>query len=141
MRELPLDVFVAGQLSPAHIAQLAEQGVQSFINNRPDNEAPGQPLSSELAEAAQEAGVAYAHLPMAGMLTPDLLARNGELFADMPRPIVAFCASGTRSAALWAFAHAPKLGVSEAMEALETAGFPLPQLRQQIESHIARSGA
>ena len=140
MRELPGDVFVAPQLSPAHITALSEQGAMSFINNRPAGEAPGQPTDASLREAAAGAGAAYAFIPMAGMLTPDLLAQSEEAFRNLPRPIVAFCASGTRSAALWAFAHAENMGVDAVMDALASAGVALPQLRPQIEAHLARNG-
>ena len=140
MKELPGDVFVAGQLLPAHIAQLAEQGVQSFVNNRPDGEAVGQPTSDALSEAARAAGVAYAHIPMAGALLPDMLARSDEAFSTLPRPVVAFCASGMRSAALWAFAHCRDLGVEPTLDALTTAGFPLPQLRSQLLAYAERTG-
>ena len=40
MKELPGDVFVAGQLLAAQMQALVEQGVMSFINNRPDMEGP-----------------------------------------------------------------------------------------------------
>ena len=139
MRELPGDVFVTGQLTAEHIRLLAGQGVQSFINNRPASEAPGQPESDDLAETAAEVGSAYAWLPMQGYLTPELLAQNDELFETLPRPIVAFCASGTRSAALWAFAHARALGVDGVMKALDEADFPLPQLRPQLAARQAIS--
>ena len=54
MKELPGDVFVTGQLLAAQMQALAEQGVMSFINNRPDMEGPMQPLSEELEKTAQE---------------------------------------------------------------------------------------
>ena len=62
MKELPGDVFVAGQLLPAQIQALAEQGVMTFINNRPDMEAPMQPSSQELEKLAQNLGVDYHHI-------------------------------------------------------------------------------
>ena len=65
MRELPGDVFVTGQLSSAQMQALAEQGVMSFINNRPDMEAPLQPLSDDLIKTAQDLGVDYQYIPMA----------------------------------------------------------------------------
>ena len=141
MKELPGDVFVAGQLLPEHIEMLAGQGVMGFINNRPDNEIMGQPASDYMQSAAEGFGAAYAHIPMAGVLTPDLLARSAEAFAEMPRPIVAFCASGTRSAALWAFAHADKLGVDGVLQAIASVGYDLPQLRPQIEAYLARQNS
>ena len=141
MRELPGDVFVAGQLLPEHITMLAEQGVMGIINNRPDGEAVGQPPETTLRAAADEAGIAYAHIPMSGSLMPEPLAASAEAFAEMPRPIVAFCASGTRSAALWAFAHANKLGTDGALDAIAAVGYDLPQLRPQIEGYLARQTA
>ena len=48
MKELPGDVFITGQLLAAQMQALAEQGVMSFVNNRPDMEAPIQPRSEEL---------------------------------------------------------------------------------------------
>jgi sulfide:quinone oxidoreductase len=141
MKELPGDVFVTGQLSAEHVRALAEQGVQSFISNRPDGEAPGMAMSDELEAVAKEAGAAFAYLPMSGALTPDLLAQNAESFAGLPRPIVAYCASGMRSAALWGFAHVEALGVDPVMQALKQAGYPLPQLRPQLQAWAERSEA
>ena len=63
MRELPGDVFVTGQLLSAQIQALAEQGIMGFINNRPDMEAPIQPSSEELEDAAQNIGVDYHFIP------------------------------------------------------------------------------
>lgn len=134
MKELPGDVFVTGQLLAVQMQALAEQGVMSFINNRPDMEGPMQPLSEELEKAAQELGVDYHHIPMAGGLTPGLLEASQTAFDNLPRPIVAFCASGMRSAALWAFAHVDKLGVDGVMNGVSAAGYNLEQIRGPLEA-------
>ncbi|MDB2439523.1 TIGR01244 family sulfur transferase [Hellea sp.] len=137
MKELPGDVFVTGQLLAAQMQALAEQGVMSFINNRPDMEGPMQPLSEELEKTAQELGVDYHHIPMAGGLTPGLIEASQTAYANLPRPIVAFCASGTRSAALWAFAHVDKLGVDGVMNGVSAAGYNLEQIRGPLEARIS----
>jgi len=134
MKELPGDVFVTGQLLAVQMQALAEQGVMTFINNRPDMEAPMQPLSEDLEKLAQELGVDYHHIPMAGALTPGLIEASETVYKDMPRPIVAFCASGMRSAALWAFAHVETLGVDGVMEAVSGAGYNLEQIRGGLEA-------
>ena len=138
MKELPGDVFVAGQLLPAQIQALAEQGVMTFINNRPDMEAPMQPSSQELEKLTQDLGVDYHHIPMAGGLTPGLIEASETAYANLPRPIVAFCASGTRSTALWAFAHVKTLGVEAVMKAMSEAGYNLEQIRGPLEAHLAK---
>lgn len=138
MKELPGDVFVTGQLMPAQLQALAEQGVMSFINNRPDMEAPMQPRSEEMEEAAQAVSLDYFHIPMAGALTPGLIEASLTAYTNAPRPIVAFCASGMRSAALWAFAHIDSLGIDPVMSALSEAGYNLEQLRQPLMEFAAR---
>ena len=139
MRELPGDVFVTGQLLPAQLQVLADQGVMTFINNRPDMEAPVQPMSDDIEAAAQSIGVDYFHIPMSGGLTPGLIEASVTAFESAPRPIVAFCASGMRSAALWAFAHVDQLGIDATMEALSAAGFQLEQIRQPLMNFAARN--
>ncbi len=132
MRELPGDVFVGGQLDIVTMTALTEQGVMSFINNRPDNEGHMQPSSDSLAKATAELGVDYRHIPMAGGLTSHILDASIDAYANLPRPIMAFCASGMRSAALWAFAHVDKLGVDDVMTAISEAGYDLEQIRQPL---------
>ena len=138
MKELPGDVFVTGQLMPAQLEALAEQGVMTFINNRPDQEAPLQPLSEELEQSAMGMSLDYFHIPMAGGLKPGLIEASINAYENAPRPIVAFCASGMRSAALWAFAHVEKMGVDSVMAALTGAGYSLEQLRQPLTQFLQR---
>jgi sulfide:quinone oxidoreductase len=136
MKELPGDVFITGQLLAAQMQALSEQGVMSFINNRPDMEAPIQPRSEELEQAAQTLSVDYFHIPMAGGLTPGLIEASVTAFQNAPRPIVAFCASGMRSAVLWAFAHVDTLGVDGVMGALAEIGFNLEQIRVPLTEYM-----
>src|SRR5438105_4301784 len=62
-----------------------------------------QRLSAEaIAAAAEAAGLVYAFLPVApGYQSPEEIARFSELLATLPRPILAFCRSGTRSGKLY----------------------------------------
>lgn len=138
MKELPGHVFVSGQLMPAQIQALAEQGVKSVINNRPDQEAPLQPLSEEMEVAAKTASLDYFHIPMSAGLTPDLIEASIKTFESTPRPIVAFCASGRRSTVLWAFAHVDQLGIDAVMQAINDAGYQLEQIRNPLMEFAAR---
>lgn len=138
MKELPGDVFVTGQLLPAQLQALAEQGVMSFINNRPDQEAPLQPMSDDMEQAAMAVSIDYFHIPMEGGLAPGLIEASITAYASAPRPIVAFCASGMRSAALWAFAHVDKLGVDGVLDAVSAVGYQLDQIRQPLTDFAAR---
>ena len=106
IRQLSNDVAVAPQLGPEAMAEAAAAGFRSVINNRPDFEAgPTQPTSASVEAAARAAGLAYAWLPVApSVQSADEIARFAELLATLPKPILAFCRSGTRSAKLYAAA-------------------------------------
>ena len=97
------DLSLSPQLAPEAMAAAAAQGFRSVINNRPDFEGgPDQPTSAAVEAAARAAGLEYAHLPVApGYQSPEEIARFGELLASLPKPILAFCRTGTRSGKLF----------------------------------------
>jgi uncharacterized protein (TIGR01244 family) len=103
IQKLSADLCVAGQLDPAAMAWAAQAGFRSVINNRPDFEGgPDQPTNASIQAAAQAAGLTYAFLPVqGGYQSPDEIARFGELVAELPKPILAFCRSGARSGRLY----------------------------------------
>jgi len=103
IQRLSPDVCVAGQLDASAMAQLAQAGFKSVINNRPDFEAgPAQPTNASIEAAAKAAGLSYAFLPVApNYQSPDEVARFAELLTSLPKPILAFCRSGTRSGKLY----------------------------------------
>jgi uncharacterized protein (TIGR01244 family) len=103
VQQLSADVCVAPQLDPSAMAWAAQAGFKSVINNRPDFEGgPGQPTSAMMEAAAAAAGLRYAYLPVApAVQTPEEIARFAALLAELPKPVLAFCRSGTRSGKLY----------------------------------------
>jgi uncharacterized protein (TIGR01244 family) len=97
------DVCVAPQLEPSAMAWAAQNGFKSVINNRPDFEGgPGQPTNASIEAAARAVGLEYAFLPVnGGYQSPEEIERFAELLRTLPRPILAFCRSGTRSGKLY----------------------------------------
>jgi uncharacterized protein (TIGR01244 family) len=107
IRQIDTDVYVAPQLEPQHMAQLAKAGFKAVVNNRPDFEyGPDQPTSAAIHAAAEAAGLAYAHLPVgpAMQTAPEAQAMT-ELLQRLPRPLLMFCRSGNRSANLYVLAN------------------------------------
>jgi len=95
------DFAVAPQILPEQMAALAKEGFRAVVNNRLEQE-PGQPAQEELRAAAEAAGLRYEWQPVSsGMITPQDVARLAELMQDLPRPLLAFCRSGTRCTALY----------------------------------------
>ncbi len=103
VQRLDADVSVAPQLGPEAMAEARAAGFRSVINNRPDFEAgPSQPTNASVEAAARAVGLEYAYLPVApNFQSAEEIARFGELIRSMPKPVLAFCRSGTRSGKLW----------------------------------------
>ena len=102
-QQLSPDLCVAGQLDTAAMDWAAKAGFRSVINNRPDFEAgPQQPTSASIETAARAVGLEYRFLPVhPATQTPEEVAHFAELLATLPKPILAFCRSGTRSGKLF----------------------------------------
>lgn len=98
---LAADFAVAPQLTPEQVRSLASHGFRSVVNNRLEQE-PGQPPQQSLRDAAKDASLEYVWLPVhSGMITVEDVAKFAELLERLPRPVLAFCRSGTRSAILY----------------------------------------
>jgi uncharacterized protein (TIGR01244 family) len=97
------DVFVAPQLAPEAMAEVARMGIRSVVNNRPDFEGgAGQPTSAQIEAAARAAGLEYRFLPVnGGYQSPEEVRAFAALLAQLPRPLLAFCRSGARSTKLY----------------------------------------
>jgi uncharacterized protein (TIGR01244 family) len=107
LRAVAANICVAGQLTPAAMAEAAAMGFRSVVNNRPDHEhGPGQPTSAEIEAAALAAGLEYRHLPVeGGWQSPEQIAAFSQFLDELPPPLLAFCRSGARSTRLYAAAR------------------------------------
>ena len=104
--ELAPGLSVAGNLDRADIDALAAAGVRTIVNNRPDDEDPGQLPAVEARRLAEAHGIAYHHIPItAATLSRADVDAFAAVLGPAPQPVVAHCRSGTRSALLWALAR------------------------------------
>lgn len=100
--ELAEQVFVSGQLYEHDIRLAAKQGVRTIVNNRPDGETMGQPLSAHLASVAEELGMNFVYFPVDPRVVTEQNARDfAAACADLERPMLIFCRSGARSTKIW----------------------------------------
>ncbi|MDB5697143.1 MAG: hypothetical protein JWN21_2686 [Sphingomonas bacterium] len=131
---------VAPQIAPEDVPAIAAAGYVAIVNNRPDDEEPGQPSGNAVRAAAEAAGLAYAEVPVtqAGFAQPQLDAMAAAVVAA-DGPVLAYCRSGTRSCNLWALAAAQAgrdrdLLVGQA----RAAGYDLSSLRPSLDA-VARA--
>jgi uncharacterized protein (TIGR01244 family) len=125
IRQLDDRTLVSGQIAPHEVAGLAEQGVTLLINNRPDGEEPGQPLASDIEEAAARAGIGYRFVPIIRGIGPADVEEMQRALRDAEGgKLLAFCRSGTRSALTLAVAKREEGASSdEVSNCLLSAGF------------------
>jgi len=105
-RTLDPSISVFGQIEPEDVAAAKEQGFTAIINNRPENEQPGQPTGAEIEAAAKAAGLDYVAIPVDHSgFNPGQVAAMADALEKAQGPVLAFCRSGTRSTFLWALAR------------------------------------
>ncbi len=123
IRQLDDRTLVSGQIRPDEVAGLAGKGVTMIVNNRPDGEEPGQPLGSEIEDAAVAAGIAYRSVPIIRGIGPADADAMNDAFGETDGKVLIFCRSGTRSALAWALAKSEKgLARAEIEERLSGVG-------------------
>jgi uncharacterized protein (TIGR01244 family) len=125
IRQLDDMILVSAQIAPDEVAGLAEQGITVLVNNRPDGEEPGQPLASDIEEAAARAGILYHFVPIIRGIGPaDVDAMQLALGQARGGKLLAFCRSGTRSAFTVALARREEgASAEDVTQTLIDAGF------------------
>ena len=134
IKKLTDDVSVAPQAVPEDLAGLAALGFRSIIANRPDGESPGQAPFADIARAAHKVGLDARYLPVISskIFDNDVSAFKATI-AALPKPILAYCKSGTRSAALWSLAESGQRPLADILARTKDAGFDLSGLANRIE--------
>jgi uncharacterized protein (TIGR01244 family) len=134
LKKLTRDLSVGPQPSSDDIAEMAKAGYKSLIGNRPDGEAEDQPTWAALSEAGGRQGMQVRHIPVvAGAITETDVAAFRDALLTLPRPVAAFCRTGTRSTMLWALANPESLSAEERIKIAADAGYDLEPLRSRME--------
>ena len=120
---------VAAQITTQDIPNLAAQGFNVVVCNRPDDEVPGQATMDEIEAACNAADLIFVRYPVDAMHFPGPdIEGLGALFDDPGQSVLAYCRTGTRCANLWVTSQS---GDSQAA-AVQTAreiGFDLSLVR------------
>ena len=114
------------QLQLSDIAIAAEQGYRSIICNRPDGEGADQPTFDEIKNTAEALGMDVRYQPVVpGQISDDDVASFSQIMREVPKPTLAFCRTGTRSATLWSLSQANNLPISDILSSTQAAGYDM----------------
>lgn len=102
IRYLDKDFAITSQVAPGALQGLRDAGLATIICNRPDGEGDDQPAFAAVAQQAAQCGMQARYLPVVpGKITPADVEAFAALFADAPKPVVAYCRTGLRAETLW----------------------------------------
>ncbi|MCG7628594.1 bifunctional protein tyrosine phosphatase family protein/NAD(P)/FAD-dependent oxidoreductase [Epibacterium sp. MM17-32] len=133
IRKISDKTSVTPQIMVEDIAAIKEAGFRAIICNRPDGEGADQPSFAEIAAAADLVGIKAAYVPVQSGLVQDAdVAAFSAALSDLPRPVLAYCRTGTRSATLWSFHESKKRPMPEILAATKAAGYDMNGVARRI---------
>ncbi len=124
---------VSPQIEADDVAEIAKAGYKTIICNRPDGEGNDQPLFHEIEEAARAHGLEAHYLPVESGKVSDADAEAfGDRLEAVPKPVFAYCRSGTRSVTLWSLSHAARMPLADILAAAKGAGYDMSGVVRRI---------
>lgn len=139
IRKISNDLSAGSQISPSDVTELKQLGFRSIIVNRPDGEGEGQPAFATIEAAANIAELEITYIPVfPGQLTDEHINQFSDAVEKHPKPIFAFCRTGTRAATLWSLSEGVKgRPFQQILKATKSAGYDLSELESRIVSSNA----
>lgn len=126
---------VSPQISAEDLPAIAAAGYKMVICNRPDEEVPPSHQADTIRAAAEAAGLRFEALPLTHQtMTPENVAAQREFYESSEGPVLAYCASGTRSSVVWALGQASEMSVDDILQKTAAAGYQLDGLRPALDS-------
>jgi sulfide:quinone oxidoreductase len=130
IRKITDELSVSPQIHVADVVDIAVAGFRAVICNRPDGESADQPSSDDVAIAVRAAGLEWRMLPVT-QVTPADVNAFGKLLAELPKPVLAYCRSGTRCTALWSLSEVDKRPTPDILARTRAAGYDMSVLVQR----------
>jgi uncharacterized protein (TIGR01244 family) len=135
IRQITPDYAVSPQIEPADLPAIAAAGFRAVICNRPDAEVPHELSAAVMRIAAEAAGLSFVDNPVTHQtLNMDMVAAQMAAMEATKGPVLAYCASGTRSSIVWSLGQAGRMPTGDIVAAAAKAGYDLAGLRSRLEA-------
>ena len=132
MKEVTKNYFVSPQILASDVGLLKEQGFETIVCNRPDNEEPNQPDFESINKECSRLGFYNYPLSPGDLNIERVLETKGLL--EEGNKILAYCRTGTRCITLWACAEVANKEVKEILKISENAGYDLNHMEEILSS-------
>ena len=120
---------VSPQISVTDLEFLSENGFGKIICNRPDFEVPPSFQSNVIKKVATEIGLSFEYHPLTfENMNAENIEKQMAFIKESERPVLAYCTSGTRCAAVWALGQIGKMSKDEILKTTRESGYNLEGL-------------
>ena len=141
IRQITPTYAVSPQIQPDDCQAIADAGFKTIICNRPDVEITPDCCATAVEAAAKEAGLNFVVLPLTHQtMNAENVAAHRAAIDETDGPVLAYCASGTRSSIVWSLGQAGDMASDEIINATSAAGYDLRGLHPQLEMIAAQKG-
>lgn len=125
---------VSEQIKAEDLPAIAAAGFKSIICNRPDGEGADQPVFAEIESAATALGLVASYQPIiSGKVGDEDAMAFGKLMDTLPKPIFAYCRTGTRSTTLWSLSEGARgRALPEILAKSKAAGYDMAGVVRRI---------
>lgn len=124
---------VAGQIDAEDVQAIVDAGFKSILCNRPDNEGMNQPEFASVEAAAKQAGIQIIYQPVISSAIRDMdIDDFAKAYEALPKPVLAYCRTGTRCTALWSLSQAGTRDLEEILNMAADAGYNMAGLAGRI---------
>src|SRR5580692_4454931 len=133
IRKITDELSVAPQIRADDVSAITAAGFRAVICNRPDGEASDQPCCEDIEAAVKASGLAWRMQPVrSGGVTQADADAFGALMAELPKPVLAYCRSGTRCATLWSLSEAGRRPLTDIVSRAAAAGYDVAAIMHRI---------
>ena len=120
---------VSPQISLKDVEILSKKGFEKIICNRPDFEVHPNIQSSLIEKVATEIGISFEYHPVTfENMNAENIEKQLTFINESERPVLAYCTSGTRCAAIWALGQIGKMSKDEILKTTLESGYNLEGL-------------
>ena len=120
---------VSPQILVTDLEFLSENGFGKIICNRPDFEVPPSFQSNVIEKVATEIGLSFEYHPLTfENMNAENIEKQMVFIDESERPVLAYCTSGTRCAAVWALGQVGKMSKDEILKTTRESGYNLEGL-------------
>ena len=120
---------VSPQISVTDLEFLSENGFGKIICNRPDFEVPPSLQSNVIEKVATGIGLSFEYHPLTfENMNIENIEKQMSFIKESKGPVLAYCTSGTRCAAIWALGQIGVMPKDEILQTIRESGYNLEGL-------------